>query len=101
MKDTSIICIIVPGRSRLEYFQKGVLMTNSSLRQLYVHLQTKYKVDFMLTNPLNQDSSQHFLERYEARGEFTTVLQLKHLNIACVNMYILGRHLYNLCEKYK
>ncbi|XP_073829694.1 uncharacterized protein [Musca autumnalis] len=50
---------IVPNKSSLEFFQQGILITNTSLEMMYQYLK-KYDFKHILTRRLNLDGIQHF-----------------------------------------
>jgi len=54
-----------PKRSTLLPFQKGILLSNHSLRQLLQHIKKKYStnaltIDYIITRRLNQDILKNF-----------------------------------------
>lgn len=60
------------GKESLQIFQKGVLMTNASLRGLFGDLQQYLpNVKYLLTHRLNQDSLENFFSQLRVRGGFS------------------------------
>lgn len=43
------------GKKNLQVFQKAIIMSTNSLKHLFLHLNTKYEFNFILTKRLNQD----------------------------------------------
>ena len=66
--DTLISNILAPGKKSLLPFQKGILLTNTSLRQLYKYMSEKYKFKYILTYRLNQDVLENFFSVIRAKG---------------------------------
>lgn len=57
-----------PNKKVLLPFQKGILISNSSLSQLFDYLKEKYEVQFILTYRLNQDIVENFFSAIRAKG---------------------------------
>lgn len=58
--DKFIISMRVYGKNALMQFQKGILMTNNSLRNLYEDLTFHYNIQYILTRHMNQDVLENF-----------------------------------------
>lgn len=58
--DTFILSMRVHGKQSLMQFQKGILMTNLSLRRLLNDLQQNYKGQYIITRRVNQDVLENF-----------------------------------------
>lgn len=56
------------GKKCLQLFQKGCLISINSLKSLYKELKETYKVDFILTHRLNQDSIENLFSQIRTRG---------------------------------
>nr|CAH7756017.1 unnamed protein product [Callosobruchus chinensis] len=72
-------------------FQKGILLTNRSLKALLPYLQEKYSVKYILTSRLNQDVLENFFSYIRERGganDHPSPLDCKYR----LHWYILGKH---------
>ena len=76
-------------------FQKGIVLTNISLQQLYNYLVEKYtehfEISFIMTRRLNQDVLENFFSYIRAMGaghDKPSALQFKYR----LRWYILGKH---------
>lgn len=79
---------LVPNKTTLEFFQKGVLITNNSLEMLYQYLK-KHDFKHILTRRLNLDGIQHFfglIREKDAKDELPTPQDFK----IKMRKYILG-----------
>lgn len=56
------------GKGTLQIFQKGILMSISSLRGLYSDMKEMVQCKFLLTHRLNQDSLESFFSQIRSRG---------------------------------
>lgn len=56
------------GRQSLLPFQKGILMSNNSLKGLHRYVQERYGMEYILTYRLNQDIIEHFFGAMRAKG---------------------------------
>lgn len=82
---------VLPGKTTKEFFQKGILMINRSLVQLYQYLQERYTFNFLLTYRLNQDIVEHFFGTMHSRGglyDHPTPQEFKFR----IRKYILGMY---------
>lgn len=58
---TSRISSLTVGKQKsLMPFQKGILLNNTSLLQMYTYLKLKYSVEYIITSHLNQDALENF-----------------------------------------
>lgn len=85
----------VGTKKSLLSFQKGILLSNSSLKSLLSYLQQKYepgfKIDYIITRRLNQDVLENFFSYVRAMGaayEKFSALQFQYR----LKWYILGKH---------
>lgn len=72
-------------------FQKGILLSNISLLNLFYYLKDKYSVEYILTYRLNQDILENFFSYIRGMGgrdDHPTPLEFKHR----LRWYILGKH---------
>lgn len=60
--------LIIPNKTTLEPFQKGVLMTNRALVLFYHSMKVQSKVEYILPNRLNQDVLEHFFGAIRSKG---------------------------------
>jgi hypothetical protein len=68
--DKFILSMRVHGKKGIVQFQKGVLMTNLSLRRLFNDLQQNYKRQYIIiTRRLNQDVLEIFLVLCEGSND--------------------------------
>lgn len=86
------------GKRAMYPFQRGILVTNSSLRGLYNYLKDNYNITYLLTNRLNQDVLENFFSIIRASGgmhEHPSPLQFKYR----LRSYLLGKYklLYCTC----
>lgn len=58
----------VKGRKSLLPFQKGIIMTNTSLQLLFEDLKGRFDIKFILTNRLNQDVLENFFGAIRSKG---------------------------------
>jgi len=85
-----------PKRSTLLPFQKGILLSNHSLRQLLQHVKEKYStdaltIDYIITRRLNQDILENFFSYIRAIGnanDHPSPVELQNR----LKWYILGKH---------
>jgi hypothetical protein len=78
-------------RSTLLPFQKGILISNKSLKGLYEYLNEHYDLEYILTRRLNQDILENFFSYIRAMGgtnENPNPIDFKHR----LKWYILGKH---------
>jgi len=66
--DKFILSMRVFGKQALMQFQKGILMSNSSLRNLYEDLKIHYNMQYIITRRLNQDVLENFFSFMIAMG---------------------------------
>lgn len=59
-----IMSMRVGRRESLLLFQKGILLSNSSLVNLFEYLKSMYKVDYIITYRLKQDLLENFFFIY-------------------------------------
>lgn len=80
---------LIPNKKSLEYFQKGILMSNNALIMLYDYLKGKYGMKYILTYRLNQDILEHLFGALRSKGgldDHPTPKQFKFR----LRKYILG-----------
>ena len=78
-----------PKKKSLLPFQKGILISNNSLPQLFEYLKGKYKIEFILTYRLNQDILENFFSAIRSKGglhDHPTALEFKYR----LRSYLLG-----------
>lgn len=89
---SELISSIKVGRhQKLIPFQKGILLSNESLIQMYNYLHEVYNVEYILTNRLNQDVLENFFSYIRGMGganDHPTPLDFKYR----LRWYILGKH---------
>jgi len=83
----------VGKRKTLMPFQKGVIISNSSLRELHIYLQEKYPSDYkyILSRRLQQDILENFFAYIRAMGsckDHPSAYEFRHR----LRWYILGKH---------
>jgi len=81
----------VKGRTGLLPFQKGILITNTSLKLLFDDLKSKHNIKYILTYRLNQDILENFFGALRAKGglhDHPDPLEFKYR----LRAYILGRN---------
>lgn len=94
--DELVINMRTSKRSTLLPFQKGILLCNRSLRQLFQYVKEKYstdalKIDFIITRRLNQDILENFFSYIRAMGhanDHPSPVELQNR----LKWYILGKH---------
>jgi hypothetical protein len=64
----TINAIIVGSHKGLIPFQKGILLSNRSLEEMFLYLKDNYKVDYLLTFRLNQDILEIFFSYIRGMG---------------------------------
>jgi len=55
-------------KKNMEIFQKGVIISSTSLQNLYEYLHEKYNLEYILTRRLNQDALENFFSQLRTRG---------------------------------
>lgn len=86
----------VGKRSTLLPFQKGILLCNKSLRDMFIYVQEQYSsetrpIQYLLTNRLNQDVLENLFSYLRMMGggyDHPTPVELKNR----IKWYILGKH---------
>lgn len=86
----------VGRRTSLLQFQKGILLCNRSLQQMFSYLQELYssetfEVKYILTNRLNQDVLENFFSYLRSMGagyDHPTPVEIQYR----LKWYILGKH---------
>lgn len=81
---------IIPGKKSLEYFQKGILMSNKALIMLYDYMREMYGMKYILTCRLNQDIVENLFGTMRSKGgldDRPTPKQFKYR----LRKYILGK----------
>ena len=81
----------VKGHKCLLPFQKGIIVSNSSLEKLFLHLKEQYNLEYILTHRLNQDVLENFFSHMRAMGaanDQPNPVDFMHR----LRWYILGRH---------
>lgn len=90
MSDT-INSIRVGKHKNLIPFQKGILLSNSSLADMYDYLHEKYNIEYILTSRLNQDVLENFFAYIRGMGgpnDHPSPLEFKYR----LRWYILGKN---------
>nr|CAH7729374.1 unnamed protein product [Callosobruchus chinensis] len=68
-KMTEVINIIRVGKHKnLIPFQKGIIISNKSLIEMFEYVSEKYKVEYVLTSRLNQDVLENFFSYIRGMG---------------------------------
>lgn len=88
--------IRVGQRTSLMQFQKGILVCNKSLQEMFLYIQQKYSsetfdIKYILTRRLNQDILENFFSYIRSMGgayDHPTPLEIKNR----LKWYILGKH---------
>jgi len=99
-----ILKMRVSGRKTLLPFQKGIVIVNSSLKQLFQYLKEKYTCDnfeskYIITRRLYQDILENFFAHIRSMGETHDHPSPVQLQIR-LKWYILGKYSeYGLSEK--
>ncbi|CAI6355939.1 unnamed protein product [Macrosiphum euphorbiae] len=78
-------------RKTLMPFQKGILMSNNSLRNLFADMKEMYNIKYIITRRLNQDVLENcfsFLRLMGAANTHSTPLNFRYR----LRWYILGKH---------
>nr|CAH7744645.1 unnamed protein product [Callosobruchus chinensis] len=76
-KMAEVINIIRVGKHKnLIPFQKGIILSNKCLIEMFEYVSEKYKVEYVLTSRLNQDVLENFFPTFEEWGALTTTLLL-------------------------
>ncbi|KAF2894161.1 hypothetical protein ILUMI_12015 [Ignelater luminosus] len=78
----SMLCI---GKTSLQNFQKGILITITSLKALLVDLKAEHKIAYIITSRLNQDSLEKIMEGLH---DHPSPLQALHR----FRLFILGKN---------
>lgn len=79
-----------PKKQQMLPFQKGILISNSSLPALFNYLQEKFDIKYILTCCLNQDVIENFFSAIRAKGglhDHPTALEFKYR----LRSYLLGK----------
>lgn len=86
----------VGKKTSLMQFQKGILLCNRSLLEMFAHIQNKYSsetfdIKYILTRRLNQDILENFFSYIRSMGggyNYPTPVEIQHR----LKWYILGKH---------
>lgn len=81
----------VAGKNILYPFQKGMIVSCQSLIKLYEFLKTKFGLNYILTNRLNQDGLEHFFGYMRQMGgchQHPNAVQVKHR----IKIFLLGKN---------
>lgn len=81
----------VKGKTGLLPFQRGVLITNNSLKLLFEDLKIRYNIKYILTYRLNQDVLENFFATIRSKGglhDHPNPLEFKYR----LRSYILGKN---------
>lgn len=70
--DNFIKTMLVHSKKSFMPFQKGILLTNMSLRNLLVDLKSYYELTYVITRRLNQDILENFFSFMRGMGGFNT-----------------------------
>lgn len=87
--DEVILELRTPGKKSMLPFQKGILISNESLRGLYKYLKSNYNFEYILTNRLNQDVLENFFIHIRSKGglhDHPSALEFKYR----LRSYLLG-----------
>ncbi|KAH8354301.1 hypothetical protein KR084_006260, partial [Drosophila pseudotakahashii] len=60
--------VIVPNSKKSLPFQKGILVSNSSLNELYKYLADRYNMKYLITSRISKDQLEHFFGGMRAKG---------------------------------
>lgn len=80
---------LVPNKKAIHPFQKGIIISNNSLRQLHSYVQKKYGMSYILTHRLQQDILENFFSAIRRGGglhDHPSPLQFKYR----MRKYLLG-----------
>lgn len=93
IKETSetVSKMTVGNHKTLIPFQKGILLSNNSLIELYYYLHSEYNLEYILTYRLNQDILENFFSYIRGMGatnDHPTPIDIKYR----LRWYILGKH---------
>jgi hypothetical protein len=77
--------------NKMQVFQKAILFSINSLKELFKHLQEKYNVTFLLTYKLNQDFLENLFSQVRSNGTITNPTPLQALHK--LRLIILGKSL--------
>ncbi|KAK9721166.1 hypothetical protein QE152_g21681 [Popillia japonica] len=83
--------MIVGKHKSLISFQKGIILSNRSLKELYKHCNKEYGVEYLLTRRLNQDVLENFFSYIRGMGgsdDHPHPLDFRHR----LRWYLLGKH---------
>lgn len=83
--------IRVGTHKELISFQKGILLTNKSLSEMFDYLKEKYNLEYILTSRLNQDVLENFFAYIRGMGgsnDHPSPLDFRYR----LRWYILGKH---------
>lgn len=86
-----ISCLRVGKHKELIPFQKGILLSNKSLIEMFQYLTEKYKIEYIMTYRLNQDVLENFFAYIRGMGgpnDHPSPMDFKYR----LRWYILGKH---------
>lgn len=84
----------VGGHSSMLMFQKGIIINNQSLPELFLFLKKEYNIEYILTRRLNQDDLERFFGYIRYRGglyDHPSSLEFKYR----LRLSILGNIFFN------
>ena len=87
---------ILPNKTSLEHFQKGILISNNSLKMLLEYVNEHYEMKYILTNRLNQDVLEHFFGAIRGNGGGLNDHPSQKQFIYRLRGYLLGKIFSNL-----
>lgn len=56
------------GKRGIQKFQRGILMSINSMKQLFLHLKEKWKISYIMTHKLNQDALENLCAQLRVKG---------------------------------
>lgn len=86
-----ILSLKVGKHKNIIQFQKGILLNNKSILEMFSYLKEKYKIEYILTTRLNQDVLENFFAYIRGMGgpnDHPSPLDFKYR----LRWYILGRN---------
>lgn len=83
--------VLVKGKKSMLPFQKGILISNKSLKDLFSYLNKTFNITYILTNKLNQDVLENLFSYIRSMGktyDHPDALQFMYR----MRWYIMGKH---------
>jgi hypothetical protein len=80
--------MVRPNKKSIQVFQKGIIISTNSIKQLFFEMKQRYSIDYLLTYKVNQDVLENLFSRIRCWGGTDHPTPLRTL--ARLKLIILG-----------